>query len=327
MANLKLKLACADYDRTRAIKNGIVKPKGIDLDIVNLEVHEIFWRMLQYGEFDVSEMSTSNYLTEKSTENPRFIAIPVFLSRLFRHGYVFINKNAGIKTPQDLKGKKIGIPEYSMTATVWIRGLLQHDYGVAPSDVEWYMGGGEGAHRQGRIKHGIPEDVRIHSVPEGKTLNDMLVSGEIDALVHADVPPCIWEKNPNVDRLWPNYREVEQDYYRRTKIFPIMHSVVIKREIYEANPWVAESIYDAFLEAKNICQKDIEANTGAILYMLPWTVAEYESTVAVMGKDYWAYGVEASRPTLEALTQYAYEQGLASRKFALEELFAPNTYR
>lgn len=327
MADLKLKLACADYDRTRPLKYGLVKPKGIDLEIENDEVHEIFWRMLQYMEFDVSEMSTSNYLTEKSTENPRFIAIPVFLSRVFRHGYIFINKKAGIKTPQDLKGKNIGVPEYSMTALVWIRGILQHEYGVAPSDVEWHMGGGEGARRAGRIKHGIPENVRIHTVPEGKILNNMLADGEIDALLHADVPPCIWEKNPNVERLFPNYREVEQDYYRRTKIFPIMHSVAIKREIYEAHPWVAKSLYDAFVESKNICQKAIEANTGALLYTLPWTVPEYESTVSIMGYDYWAYGVENSRPTLEALTQYAYEQGLATRKFSLEELFAPETYK
>ena len=327
MANLKLKLACADYDRTRPLKYGLVKPKGIDLEIINDEVHEIFWRMLQYNEFDVSEMSTSNYLTEKSTDNPRFIAIPVFLSRLFRHGYIFINRNAGIKDPQDLRGKKIGIPEYSMTALVWIRGILQHEYGVAPSEIEWHMGGGEGARRAGRIKHGMPEDVRIHDVPEGKILGDMLVNGEIDAMLHADVPLSIWENNPNVGRLFPNYREVEQDYYRRTKIFPIMHSVAIKREIYEANPWVAKSLYDAFIESKNICQKAIEANTGALLYMLPWTVAEYEDTVSVMGNDYWAYGVEGSRPTLEALTQYAYEQGLASRKFSLDELFAPETYK
>ena len=327
MANLKLKLACADYDRTRPLKYGLVKPKGIDLEIINDEVHEIFWRMLQYNEFDVSEMSTSNYLTEKSTENPRFIAIPVFLSRLFRHGYIFINKNAGIKTPQDLKGKRIGIPEYSMTALVWIRGILQHEYGVAPSDVEWHMGGGEGARRAGRIKHGIPENVRIVTVPEGKILHAMLADGEVDAMLHADVPPCIWENNPNVGRLFLNYREVEQDFFRRTGIFPIMHSVVIKREIYEANPWVAESLYDAFIEAKNMCQKAIEANTGALLYMLPWTVAEYESTVSVMGYDYWTYGVEGSRPTLEAITQYAYEQGLATRKFSLDELFAPETYK
>lgn len=327
MSDIKLKLACADYDRTRPLKSGAVKPKGIELDIVNLEVHEIFWRMLRNMEFDVSEMSTSNYLTEKSTENPRFIAIPVFLSKVYRHGYIFINKKAGIKSPQDLKGKRVGIPEYSMTATVWIRGILQHEYGVAPSDVEWYMGGQEGGHRQGRIKHGISEDVRIHTVPEDKPLNDMLVSGEIDAMVHADVLPSIWENNPNVARLFPNYREVEQDYYRRTKIFPIMHSVVIKREIYEANPWIAESMYDAFVESKNICQKAIEANTGALIYTLPWTVAEYESTISVMGYDYWSYGAEVNRPTLEALTQYAYEQGLASRKFALEELFAPNTYK
>ena len=323
MANLKLKIATADYDRTRPIKYGIVKPEGIDLEIVNMEVHEIFWRMLQYVEFDISEMSTSNYTTEKSTDNPRFVAIPVFLSRLFRHGYIYINKKAGINKPQDLKGKKVGIPEYSMTATVWIRGILNDEYGVSPVDVTWYQGGAEGAHRAGRIRHGLQKGVSIIDVPETKPLNDMLVSGEIDAMVHADVIPAIWQKNPNVQRLFPNYQEVEMEYFKRTKIFPIMHSVAIKRELYEKNPWVAKSMYDAFVKAKNLCQKDIEANTGALLYMLPWTVKEYEDTIDGMGYDYWAYGVDANRPTLEAITRYVYEQGLATKKFSPDELFAP----
>ncbi len=318
---MKLTLACNDYDRTRALKDGTVKPKGIDLRVVNLEPHEIFWRMLLNNEFDVSEMSTSNFITEKALPNQRYVAIPVFLSRIFRHGYIFINKRSGIRKPQDLKGKRVGIPEYTMTALVWMRGFLQHDYGVLPSDIEWYQGGGEGRHRKDRIKIDLPKDVRIHPAPEEKTLSDMLVDGEIDAMMHALVPPCIWEKNANVDRLFPDYREVEKEYYRRTKIFHIMHSVVIKKEIYDADPWVAQSIYDAFREAKRLSQESIPASSGAFEYMLPWVIAEYESTVALMGQDYWPYGVEANRPTLEALTLYAYEQGLAKRKVDVDELF------
>ncbi len=324
MPNLKLSLACAEYDHIRPLKDGRVKPEGIDLDVTNLPVHEVFWRMLKFNEYDISEMSTSNYLTDRCKENPRFIAIPVFTCRIFRHGYIFINKKAGIKAPQDLKHKRIGIAEYSMTALVWVRGLLQHDYGVVPSDVEWYVGGQEGRHRKDRMKVNIPGNIRLHEVPEEKSLSDMLVSGEIDAMMHAEVPACIWEKHPDVDRLWSNYREVEKEYYRRTKIFHIMHTVVIKKEIYDANPWVARSMYEAFCEAKKVCQYAIKASSASPFYMLPWTIAEYESTVSVMGEDYWPYGVEANRPTLEAITQYAYEQGLVSRKLSLEELFAVN---
>ena len=324
MADLKLTLACNDYDRTLALKDGSVKPKGIDLHVVNMEPHEVFWRMLLNDEFDVAEMSTSNFITVKTRPNPRYVAIPVFLSRIFRHGYIFINKQSGIKKPQDLKGKRVGIPEYSMTALVWMRGFLQHDYGVLPSDITWCQGGAEGRHRKDRIKIDLPADVRIESLPEEKSLSDMLVDGEIDAMMHALVPPCIWENNPNVGRLFPDYREVEKQYYRKTGIFHIMHSVAIKKDVYDANPWVAESLYDSFCEAKRLSQEAIPDSSGAFTYMLPWVIAEYESTIATMGQDYWPYGLTANRPTLEAMTLYAYEQGLASRKLDIEEIFAVN---
>ncbi len=326
MSNIKLTLACGDYDRTRALWDGRVTPEGVDLTYIRLTPADIFFRMLQYNEFDISEMSLSNYLTELSGGSPRFIAIPVFPSRFFRHSCVFVNRKAGIKTPQDLKGKKVGTLEYSLTAGLFIRGFLQHDYGVAPSDMEWYVGGLEEPGREDRIEIKVPEDVHLQRIPREKTLNKMLVDGEIDALVSSRVPSSFWAKHPDVVRLWPDYREVEADYYARTKIFPIMHTVVIKKEIYEAYPWVAQSIYKAFSRAKQLCQEVINF-TAALTYMLPWTVAEYESTVTLMGDDFWPYGVEANQATLEAATQYSYEQGLSGRKFSIEELFAPNTLR
>lgn len=322
MSQLKLTLACNDYDRTRALWDGRVTPEGIDLSYIALHGEELFWRQLQYAEFDVSELSLSNYLTEISGDNPRFIAIPVFPSKFFRHSFIFISKKSGIKTPQDLKGKKVGIPEYSMTAPLWMRGMLQHDHGVAPSDMEWYLGGLEQPGRRDRIKVSPP--VTLNPIPEGKTLNEMLANGEIDALITARGPSSFFAKHPNVDRLWPNYKEVEMDYFKRTGIFPIMHTVAIKREIYDAHPWVAQSLYKAFWEAKKLAQEYL-GELGHLRYMLPWLVPEYELTVSLMGENYWAYGVEANKVTLEAATQYAYEQGLASRKVAIEELFAPTT--
>ncbi|MFC2001486.1 ABC transporter substrate-binding protein [Chloroflexota bacterium] len=323
--NLKLSLACGDYDHTRALWDGRANPEGIDLTYIPLPPAEIFWRMLRYNEFDTSEMSLSNYLTEICQENPRFIAIPVFPSRMFRHAYIFINNKSGIKAPEDLKQKRVGIAQYTMTATVWIRGLLQHDYGVAPSDMEWYVGGQEGLGRQGKMKSDVPKNLPFHQVPVEKALSDMLVNGEIDVIITPFAPRCFSEKHPDVDRLWPDYREVEMDYYRRTKIFPIMHTIVIKRQLYEAQPWVAQSLYKSFVEAKELCQDAIRFNRGSSTYMLPWATKEYETTVALMGEDFWPYGVEANRVTLEAITQYSYEQGLSSRRLSVEELFAAST--
>jgi len=324
MAKLRLSLACGDYDRTRALWDGRVSPDGIDLSYIPLVPEEIFWRMLQYTEFDVSEMSLSNYLTERGKAKPRFIAIPVFPSRMFRHSFVFINKKSGIKRPQDLKGKKVGIPEYHMTATVWIRGVLQHEYGVAPSDMEWYTGGQEEPGREERIQTKLPGDVHHYSIPKGQTLNEMLANNEIDALIAAREPSCL--SNSYIDRLWPNYKDIEMRYFKNTKIFPIMHTVVIKQEVYESHPWIAQSMYKAFNQAKKLCEEVINSSV-ALTYMLPWTIAEFETTKALMGEDFWPYGVEANNKTLETMTQYSYEQGLSVRKFSVAELFAPNTYK
>ncbi len=325
MSDLKLTLACGDYDRTRALRDGRVKPEGIDLLYIPLGPADIFWRMLQFSEFDVSELSLSNYMTERCRENPRFVAIPVFPSRVFRHSSIYINKKSGIKKLEDLKGKRIGTPEYSQTAALWIRGFLQHDHGVAPSDIEWYEGGvQESGPKKRRIQIELPKNVCLKSVPVDRSLDEMLANAEIDALMSPYDPPCFKQKHPDVARLWSDYKKVEMDYFRRTKLFPIMHTLVIRKEIYEAYPWVAISLYKAFSQAKKLSQ-EVLTSMGALACMLPWSVAEYESTVSLMGEDFWPYGVEANQATLEAATQYSYEQGLSERKFSIEELFAPNT--
>jgi 4,5-dihydroxyphthalate decarboxylase len=325
MPDLKLSLACGSYDRTRSLQDGRTKPEGIDLIYLPLPPAEIFWRMLRYSEFDISEMSLSTYLTHMCGNNPRFIAIPVFTSRMFRHGYIFINKNAGINSPQDLKGKRVGVPSYILTAIVWIKGMLQHEYGATPTDMEWYIGGKEGHGRIGTEEITLPKELHHEIVSPEHTLSDMLANRQIDALIQPMDPICLRNNHPDVRRLWPNYREVEIDYYKKTKIFPIMHTIAIRKELYESHPWVAQSMYKAFSQAKFICQDAIKLIRGSSPYILPWARIEYESTVSIMGEDFWPYGIDANRHTLEALIQYSYEQGLATRRLSLEEIFTAST--
>jgi 4,5-dihydroxyphthalate decarboxylase len=249
MARLRLSLACGPYDRTQALRDGTIVPEGIELTYVAVQPAEIFWRMLQYQEFDVSEMSLSNYVTLVSKGNAPFIAIPVYPSRVFRHGYFFVNTEKGIERPSDLVGKRGGVPEYSQTAAVYMRGLLEHEYGVRPSQVEWVQG------RADRLSHGLPPDVRVTPARPGAELSDLLERGEIDFLVTGNNPLSFRRGSPKVRRLFPSYRELEQDYYRRTKIYPIMHTVVIRRAVYERDPWVAQSLYQAFCAAKEQCYR------------------------------------------------------------------------
>jgi 4,5-dihydroxyphthalate decarboxylase len=320
MTPLRLTLACGPYDRTQALRDGTIRPDGIDLNYVTLQPAEIFWRMLQYREFDASEMSLSNYTTLVSGGSPPFIAIPVYPSRVFRHGYFFINTEKGIASPRDLKGKHGGVPEYSMTAAVYMRGLLQHEYGVKPSDVEWVQG------RADRLGRPLPGDVRLTQAPAGAELGDLLARGEIDFMMTANNPLAFRRGAPNVRRLFPDYAEVEKDYYRRTKIYPIMHTVVIRRDVYERDPWAALSLYQAFAAAKQHCYR-LLTETGSPKASFAWLQPMIEQEQAIIGPDWYPYGIEQNRPSLEALLQYAHEQGLTGRRVAIEELFAPSTLR
>jgi 4,5-dihydroxyphthalate decarboxylase len=320
MADLRLTFACGPYDRTQALRDGSIKPEGIDITYVTLQPAEIFWRMLQYKEFDVSEMSLSNYTTLVASGESPFVAIPVFPSRVFRHGYFFINSNRGISSPADLKGKRGGVPEYSMTAAVYMRGLLQHEYAVRPSDVEWVQG------RADRLGRALPGDIRLTQAPAGSELGDLLERGEIDFLMTANNPLSFRRGAPNVKRLFPNYRELEQDYYRRTKIYPIMHTVVVRRDLYERDPWIALSLYKALCRAKDYALRML-AETGSPKTSFAWLQPLLEEEQSIIGKDWYPYGIDANRPTIEALLQYTHEHGLTPRRVKIEEMFAPSTLR
>lgn len=324
MNNLQLTFACWNYDRIGALTNGTVKPKGIDIRWLNLPVEETFFRMMRYEEFDVAELSLSSYLLARDRGVPKFTAIPVFMSRSFRHSGIYINAHSGIQSPEDLKGKRVGIPEYQLTACLWIRGFLEHEYGVKPSDMYWLTGGQEKPGRIEKFKLDLPADVQIERIGESQTLNSMLESGEIDAFIAPRAPSCFLNKSPNVKRLFENYEAVEKDYYKRTGIFPIMHVIAIKDDILEKHPWVAGNLYQAFEKAKQEVFDGFN-QTAALKVTLPWLQSELERTREVMGEDFWPYGFENNRATIEAAIQYSYEQGMIKNKLKAEDLFARTT--
>lgn len=321
MGRLHFAFACAPYDRMWALMDGSVVPEGLELNFVPLEVEEIFWRQLRHGEFDGCEMSLSSYTMARSRGDDRFVAIPVFTSRFFRHSCVYVNTSRGIAAPQDLKGKVVGVPEYQMTAAVWLRGLFQHEYGVHPREIHWRTGGLEVPGREEKLRLELPADVDCRPIPDGKTLSRMLSEGEIDALLTARTPSGFLDGSPNVGRLFRDYRTEEQEYYRRTGIFPIMHCVVIRRAVYEAHPWVAMALYKACRAAKDRALAHLR-DTNALYASLPWLVREVESTREIMGHDWWPYGVEKNRDAIETLCQYSFEQGLSARLMDAGELFA-----
>jgi 4,5-dihydroxyphthalate decarboxylase len=324
MTKLRLALACWDYDRTRALADGSIAPEGIELIYLNQEVEETFFRMAKFREFECSEMSLSSYCATLHAEKPPFIAIPAFPSRYFRHSCIFVSAKSGIHKAEDLKGKRIGVPEYQMTAPTWIRGILSDDHGVKVTDCEHFSGGEEEPGRDEKLKLDLPSSIRLKAIPRDKTLSRMLADGELDALVTARAPSTFHQEPDKVKRLFPDYVEAEKQYWKRTRIFPIMHTVVIRRDVYEANPWVAQSLYKAFTAAKAMAQK-MFAQSAALPTMLPWSLAHAEEARREMGEDWWPYGLEPNRKVLETFLRYHHEQGLSKRRLQPDELFARET--
>jgi 4,5-dihydroxyphthalate decarboxylase len=325
MARLPITLACWNYDRTRALADGSVRPDGIDLNYQSLPVEETFFRMLRYREFDAAEMSLSSYTVSLQREEKPFIAIPVFPSRFFRHSCIFVSAKSGIREPADLRGRKVGVPEFQMTAPVWIRGILSDEYGVKVQDVEHWSGGEEEPGRKEKIPLSLPADIRLREIDPTKTLSRMLADGEIDALFTARSPSTFRTEPANVKRLFPDYMAVERDYYRRTRIFPIMHVVAIRREVYEKNRWVAQALMKAFVESQRLIYDDLQ-ETAALKAMLPWLTAHVEELTAEMGPNWWAYGLQENRHVLDVFLRYHHEQGLSKKRLAPEDLFAPETF-
>ena len=325
VSKLQLSLACHISDRTRALRDGSIPIEGVDVNWIAPHVAEIFWRMCQYEEFDISEMSLGAYTTLIGKGNSPFIAIPVFPSRMFRHSGIYVSAKSGIEHPQELIGRRIGIPEYAQTACIWMRGMLHHEHEVAPESVTWIAGGVEQPGRKERVKLDLPSSIHLERIAEHESLNSALCTGEVDALLSADAPSAFVAGDPRVRRLFPDFRSVEQDYFLRTRLFPIMHTLVIRRDIYEHNPWVAQSLLQAFSQAKHKVEDELTGYCGWLISMLPWSTAELQDTRKIMGDDFWPYGLEPNMHVLDTFCEYAKEQGLTSRKVSPRELFARNT--
>ena len=317
-------MACWDYDRTSALADGRIRPDGIDLNCLNLPVEETFFRMMRHREFDVAEMSLSSYVVSLFAPDPPFIAIPVFPSRVFRHSGIYVNASAGIREPKDLVGRKVGNPEYQLTAIVWIRGILADDYGVPVNSVTYFTGGAEQPGRPEKQPLDLPADIRVQRIASDQTLSAMLAAGEIDAIYAPRAPSPFRNGSGTVKRLFPDFVSVEREYYQRTAIFPIMHTVVIRRDVYEQNRWVAQSLAKAFSAAQRETYEGLR-ETAALKAMLPWLTAHVEDTRREMGDDYWPYGLEKNRHTLETFLRYSFEQGLSKQLLRPEQLFAPET--
>ena len=319
-----LTLACWDYDRTQPLRDGRVVPDGVDLTYLELPVEETFFRMARFQEFDAAEMSLSSYVLTLFQESPPFIAIPVFPSRSFRHNGIYVNAAAGIGDPKDLAGRLVGVPEYQVTAAVWIRGILAEHHGLPVESVRYRTGGLRRPGRKEKLRLDLPGQVEVEPVPADATLEEMLVSGAIDALYSPRTPRALADGRPEVRRLFEDSRSAEKDYFARTGIFPIMHVIVLRRDVYDRHPWIAGSLYKAFEQARRETAQRL-GETAALRYMLPWLSAEVEETRRLMGEDYWTYGLDDNRSTLGTFLRYSHEQGLARRLLEPAELFAPET--
>jgi 4,5-dihydroxyphthalate decarboxylase len=323
MSRLQLSFACALYDRMQALYTGEVKPAGIDLNFIPIELpRPLFDRMSGGQEFDVAEYSITEFTQRFAGEACPFVAIPVFPSRSFRHGFISIHRKAGVAKPKDLEGRRVGVPLYAMTAAIFIRGLLQHEYGVDLSRIHWVQGAinSTGAHGNPTVLPLVrPVPIEINN--SGRSLSDLLEERQLDAIIGTSLPEAI-RRNPDIGRLFPDFVELEKAYYKRTGIFPIMHLIAIRREIYERYPFVASSLYDAFVESKKIALRNM-FNSRALRYMTPWLMRDIDEIHEVFNGEPWPYGIEPNRKTLEAVMTYLAEQALIAEPIPVDELFVP----
>ncbi|HEX3786400.1 MAG TPA: ABC transporter substrate-binding protein [Pseudonocardiaceae bacterium] len=322
MTRVPLTLACGNYDRVWPLADGRVSPEGVDLNLITLEPEECFFRMISNAEFDVAEMSLASYAIAKANGDDRFVGVPVFLSRSFRHSTIYVREGSDITEAADLAGRRVGVPEYQMTASVWTRALLRHDFNVDTTGIVWCTGGLEQAGRHERQPLTLPDWVHTEHVPG--TLSQALVDGEIDALMAPRVPSVFREPASPVRRLWPDFAARETEYFGRTGMFPIMHMLVIRSDVDRAHPWLARSLYKAFSQAKQVALAGL-ADAPALRYTIPFLLDTLERQREVFGADPWPYGLAANRDILTKFIGYLVEQGLLAAPLDVDGLFAPGT--
>jgi 4,5-dihydroxyphthalate decarboxylase len=319
--SLKLTIATTDYDHFRDLRFGLVRTEGVDATWLTLGHHEIFSRFTFNREWDVSELSFAKFTAQVTRENSDIIGLPVFASRLFRFSSFYVNRNKGIKTAKDLRGKRIGVPEWAHTAAVWMRGWLMHEGGVALADVDWVQAGTNEAGRVEKVELTLPKGVKLTPMPE-KTLSGMIASGELDCVIIARPPDSFRQKHPDVVRLFPDFEAIEQRYYEQTRVYPIMHIIAVRKAILEANPWVARNLLNAFEESK---RRSLERllDPAVSRYPIPWLTNYARRTSEAFGGDPFPYGIDANRPALELFLRYVHEQGIAHRLAKPEDIFPP----
>jgi 4,5-dihydroxyphthalate decarboxylase len=323
MVKLKLSIAIGDYDRNRPLMDGDIAIDGVDGVYMKLSPEEIFFRALRHTEFDICELSLSSFTLKTAHGDNPYVGVPAFLSRAFRHTSIYIRTDRGIRSPADLKGKRIGLPEYQLTACVWARALLE-DYGVKASDVTWIRGGIEEPGRVEKLKIDLPDEIRVEAAPEDRSLNSLLESGEIDGFIGPRAPSCFDRGFPLVSRLFADPTTEAVNYYKRTGIFPIMHVVGIRRSIVDQHPWLPAACLKAFERSKALALAKL-SDTSATKITLPFVEEQLRFARDLLGEDYWPYGVAANRTTLDAFLDHHHRQGLSSRRVEIEELFHPST--
>lgn len=324
MSKLQLSVAFGDYDRTRALLDGTVQIDGVDPVYMTLSPEEMFFRAMRSQDFDICELSFSSYMVKTAKGDCPYIAVPVFLSRAFRHTSIWVRKDR-IGKPEDLKGKRVGLPEYQLTANVWARAILQDDFGVKPSDMVFVRGGIDTPGRPEKIKLQLPPDIQISDAPAGMTISDMLDRGEIDGFIAPRPPSGAALRNPNVDWLFDDPTAVAKDYYRRTNVFPIMHVVGVKKTLAQQHPWLPGAVFKAFSQAKSVAL-DALGDTSATKVTLPFVEEQLRAATKSMGSDYWSYGVTNNRPTLQTFLRHHHSQGLSPKQMSVDEIFHPSTY-
>ena len=323
MSELRLTLAVGDYDHTRDLALGRVRAEGIDLTVLNRNVEEIFFRMYERLEFDASEMSMGMYTSSLSRGDMRMLAIPVFPSRVFRHSAIYVREGGKVKKPEDLAGKKVGVPQWSQTASIYAKGWVSSTVGIPLSKITWIQAGVNDPGRDEHAQLNLPPDISLTSVQD-KSLSQMLLSGEIDAFFSARPPQPFVDGDPRMQRLFPDYRPAEEAFFSSTGIFPIMHTIVMRRELYNANRWIARNLLLAFEEARDRSVERMLDLTASHV-PVPWAMdhaARAGRDFVFKGGDMWPYGIKQNRTTLDAFLQYAYEQGSCHRLLRAEEIFA-----
>jgi 4,5-dihydroxyphthalate decarboxylase len=324
LSALRISLACTVSDRTRAVLDGRIPIAGCEVIALPGEPEDIFFRALRFQAFDVTELSLSSYLIVTARGDSPYVGVPVFLSRAFRHSAIYVRTDRGIARPEDLAGRIVGVPEYQQTAALWVRGILADQHGVPPAAIRWRFGGLEQPGAEARVRFSLRSGIELEPIPADRTLAGMLRDGEVDGIVSPRVPSCMRDRAPGVGRLFEDFRAAEQAFYRQTGFFPIMHLVGVRRTLADAHPWLVTSVLRAFVEAKRQAMQELE-QINFLRVSAPWIAADLDQVRALMGPDYWRYGVAANRAELEAITRYAFDEGLTARKLSPDELFHPAT--